>query len=237
MALVCGISLDLRLELQLEFGERVAASASAQRVGRAYFALARPEIHLTSWLRAMHADDRQLKPMRYMVAMVTVCTVLPPPERPRIDAAGDGCFDTCMPTPCGSAVRRAPPARRRRDHLVHRCHGERCRRRALRREFPPFPRWRLSRGTTARRRRRCSAWVLPVCAAPWTAPPDGWRRLRDLVGTRVAGRDPHPRSTRPGAGRPVGRNSAVFRGVGEARAGAGAPCAGWRAIYACGPAR
>src|SRR5437762_606624 len=26
--------------------------------------------------------------------MVTVCTVLPPPERPRIDAAGDGCFDT-----------------------------------------------------------------------------------------------------------------------------------------------
>src|SRR5436189_39596 len=26
--------------------------------------------------------------------MVTVCTVLPPPERPRVDAAGDGCFTT-----------------------------------------------------------------------------------------------------------------------------------------------
>ena len=26
--------------------------------------------------------------------MVTVCTVLPVPERPRIDAVGDGCFDT-----------------------------------------------------------------------------------------------------------------------------------------------
>src|SRR5206468_3884427 len=25
--------------------------------------------------------------------MVTVCTVLPPPERPRLDAAGDGCFN------------------------------------------------------------------------------------------------------------------------------------------------
>ena len=26
--------------------------------------------------------------------MVTVCTVLPPTERPRVDAAGDGCFTT-----------------------------------------------------------------------------------------------------------------------------------------------
>src|SRR5258708_5630703 len=26
--------------------------------------------------------------------MVTVCTVLPPPERPRLDAVGDGCFTT-----------------------------------------------------------------------------------------------------------------------------------------------
>jgi hypothetical protein len=57
--------------------------------------------------------------------MVTVCTVVPPPERPRIDAAGDGCFETLH----ADSVREALyVARRRRVDVmiisVHRCHGE-----------------------------------------------------------------------------------------------------------------
>src|SRR5947208_1788705 len=73
--------------------------------------------------------------------MVTVCTVLPPPERPRIDAAGDGCFDTLHADSLREALYVA--RRRRVDAMVisvHRCHGE-----ALPgiarfvREFPAIP--------------------------------------------------------------------------------------------------
>src|SRR6266705_1182385 len=73
--------------------------------------------------------------------MVTVCTVLPPPERPRIDAAGDGCFDTLHADSLREAIYVA--RRRRVDAMVisvHRCHGE-----ALPgvarfvREFPAIP--------------------------------------------------------------------------------------------------
>src|SRR5439155_1434201 len=39
--------------------------------------------------------------------MVTVCTVLPPPERPRLDAAGDGCFTTLHPSSFRDALRAA----------------------------------------------------------------------------------------------------------------------------------
>src|SRR5213596_1844793 len=64
--------------------------------------------------------------------MVTVCTVLPPPERPRVDAAGDGCFTTLH------AARRTPV-----DALVlsvHRCHGEELPVVArFVREFPAIP--------------------------------------------------------------------------------------------------
>src|SRR5439155_509457 len=39
--------------------------------------------------------DPTLMASRYgLPRMVTVCTFLPPPERPRVDAAGDGCFTT-----------------------------------------------------------------------------------------------------------------------------------------------
>jgi len=39
--------------------------------------------------------------------MVTVCTVLPPPERPRLDAVGDGCFTTLHAS--SSETRCGPP--------------------------------------------------------------------------------------------------------------------------------
>src|SRR5438132_12610957 len=57
--------------------------------------------------------------------MVTVCTVLPPPERPRVDAAGDGYF-TALHVDSFRDVLHA--ARRRRvDTLVisvHSCSGQ-----------------------------------------------------------------------------------------------------------------
>ena len=73
--------------------------------------------------------------------MVTVCTVLPPPERPRLDAAGDGCFNALHADSLREALYVA--RRRRVDAViisVHRCHGE-----ALPgvarfvREFPAIP--------------------------------------------------------------------------------------------------
>src|SRR6266487_4102374 len=58
--------------------------------------------------------------------MVTVCTVLPPPERPRVDAVGDGCFDTLHAESLREALY---VARRRRVDVViisvHRCHEAR----------------------------------------------------------------------------------------------------------------
>src|SRR5204862_5873215 len=73
--------------------------------------------------------------------MVTVCTVLPAPERPRIDAAGHGCFDTLHADSLREAL--YVVRRRRVDAVVisvHRCQGE-----ALPgvarfvREFPAIP--------------------------------------------------------------------------------------------------
>src|SRR5438094_787682 len=57
--------------------------------------------------------------------MVTVCTVLPPPERPRLDAAGDGCFTTLHTSSFRDALRAA--RRKRVDALVlsvHTCRGD-----------------------------------------------------------------------------------------------------------------
>src|SRR5256714_15269781 len=73
--------------------------------------------------------------------MVTVCTVIPAPERPRLDAVGDGCFDTLHADSLREALYVA--RRRRVDAMiisVHRCQGE-----ALPgvarfvREFPAIP--------------------------------------------------------------------------------------------------
>jgi len=117
--------------------------------------------------------------------MVTVCTVLPPPERPRIDAAGDGCFDTLHADSLREALYVA--RRRRVDAVVisvHRCHGE-----ALPgvarfvREFPAIPAVAL----VSRHDREATETLLRLGAtgvrsAVDCTEPEGWRRLRDRVG-------------------------------------------------------
>src|SRR2546430_15776814 len=70
--------------------------------------------------------------------MVTVCTVLPPPERPRVDAAADGCFATLHAASLRDALRAA--RRKRVDALVlsvHACRGEELP--AAARLVPEFP--------------------------------------------------------------------------------------------------
>jgi len=117
--------------------------------------------------------------------MVTVCTVLPAPERPRIDAVGDGCFDTLHADSLREALYVA--RRRRVDAViisVHRCQGE-----ALPgvarfvREFPAIPAVAL----VSRHDREATETLLRLGAtgvrnAVDCTEPDGWRRLRDLVG-------------------------------------------------------
>src|SRR5258705_11941952 len=117
--------------------------------------------------------------------MVTVCTVLPPPERPRIDAAGDGCFDTLHAESLREALYVA--RRRRVDAMVisvHRCRGE-----ALPgiarfvREFPAIPAVAL----VSRHDREATETLLRLGAtgvpsAGGCPQPDGWGRPRDLGG-------------------------------------------------------
>src|SRR2546423_9697153 len=73
--------------------------------------------------------------------MVTVCTVLPAPERPRLDAVGDGCFTTFHAGSLRDALRAA--RRKRVDALVlsvHACRGEELPAVArFVREFPAIP--------------------------------------------------------------------------------------------------
>src|SRR5947207_10638557 len=73
--------------------------------------------------------------------MVTVCTVLPAPERPRLDAAGDGCFTTVHTSSFRDALRAA--RRKRVDALVlsvHACRGDELPAVArFVREFPAIP--------------------------------------------------------------------------------------------------
>src|SRR3989441_11010082 len=117
--------------------------------------------------------------------MVTVCTVLPPPERPRIDAAGDGCFDTLHADSLREALY---VARRRRVAAViipvHRGGGEASPGAALfAREFPAIPAVAL----VSRHDREATETLLRLGAtgvrsAVDCTEPDGWRRLRDLVG-------------------------------------------------------
>src|SRR2546423_10061497 len=73
--------------------------------------------------------------------MVTVCTVLPPPERPRLDAAADGYFTTLHAASLRDALRAA--RRKQVDALVlsvHACRGEELPAVArFVREFPAIP--------------------------------------------------------------------------------------------------
>src|SRR6266513_2393814 len=117
--------------------------------------------------------------------MVTICTVLAAAERPRIDAAGDGCFTTLH----AESLREALYVARQRgvDAVVisvHRCHGESLPSVArFVREFPAIPAVAL----VSRHDREATETLLRLGAtgvrsAVDCTHPDGWRRLRDLVG-------------------------------------------------------
>ena len=144
--------------------------------------------------------------------MVTVCTVLPPPERPRFDAAGDGCFTTVHTSSFRDALRAA--RRKRVDALVlsvHACRGDELPAVArFVREFPAIPAVAL----VSHHDRHASETLLRlgatgVRAAVDCTEPAGWRRLRDLVG--------HPAS--PVAARILARLvPALDEGTGDVRA-------------------
>lgn len=117
--------------------------------------------------------------------MVTVCTLLPPPERSRVDAAGDGCFATLHADSPRELLRTA--RRRRVDALVisvHRCAGAELPGVArFVREFPAIPAVAL----VLRHDREATETLLRlgahgVRAAVDCTEPEGWRRLRELLG-------------------------------------------------------
>src|SRR6266516_404210 len=117
--------------------------------------------------------------------MVTVCTVLPPPDRPRIEAAGDGCFTALHANSFRDALRAA--RRKRVDALVlsvHSCRGEELPAVArFVREFPAIPAVAL----VSRHDREATETLLRLGAtgvrtAVDCTEPTGWRRLRDLLG-------------------------------------------------------
>ena len=116
--------------------------------------------------------------------MVTVCTVLPPTERPRVDAAGDGCFTTLHANSLRDALHAA--RRKRVDALVlsvHRCRGDELPGVArFVREFPAIPAVAL----VSRHDREVTELLLRLGATGVRTAVDcteaaGWRRLRDLL--------------------------------------------------------
>ena len=117
--------------------------------------------------------------------MVTVCTVLPRDERPRVEAAGDGCFATLHTDSVGEAL--AAARRGRVDAMVisvHYCRDESFPAVArLVRDFPSIPAVAL----VSRRDPKAGETLLQLGAqgvrtAVDCTDPAGWRRLRDLVG-------------------------------------------------------
>src|SRR5207247_7298110 len=115
---------------------------------------------------------------------VTVCTVLPPPERPRVDAVGDGCFTTLHADSLRDALHTA--RRKRVDALVlsvHRCRGEELPVVArFVREFPAIPAVAL----VSHHDREVTETLLRLGATGVRTAVDcteaaGWRRLRDLL--------------------------------------------------------
>src|SRR5207245_2114612 len=143
--------------------------------------------------------------------MVTVCTVLPPPERPRLDAAGDGCFTTLHTSSFRDALRAA--RRKRVDALVlsvHACRGDELPAVArFAREFPALPALALvsrhdRRGTAtllqlgpagarpACRRRRPTSRACGSCTRPTCSPTPGfrsptWRTVSTIRPRRASG--------------------------------------------------
>src|SRR2546423_14598535 len=121
--------------------------------------------------------------------MVTVCTVLPLPERPRLDAAADGCFATLHAASLRDALRAA--RRKRVDALVlsvHVCRGDELPAVArFVREFPAIPAVAL----VSRHDRDASETLLRLGAPGIPSPgdssePAGGRRLGCVVGVPVA---------------------------------------------------
>lgn len=117
--------------------------------------------------------------------MVTVCTLLPPAERQRFDAVGDGCFVSVHAESCREVLTAA--RQRRVDAVVlsvHRCDGEELPAVArLVREFPAIP----AVAMLSRHDRHATETLLRlgasgVRAAVDCSEPGGWRRLRDLLG-------------------------------------------------------
>src|SRR4030081_57762 len=149
--------------------------------------------------------------------MVTICTVLPPPERPRLDAVGDGCFTTLHASSFRDALRAA--RRKRVDALVlsvHACRGDELPAVArFVREFPAIPAVAL----VSRYDRNATETLLKLGAtgvrsAVDCTEPAGWSRLRDLVGhpaSPVAGRLLPRRVSPPrwGGGRATGVSARV----------------------------
>lgn len=117
--------------------------------------------------------------------MVTVCTLLPPSERHRFEAVGDGCFVSVHADSCREVLSAA--RRRRVDAIVlsvHRCGGNDLPAVArLVREFPAIPAVAL----VSRHDHHATETLLRLGASGVRAAVDcteasGWRRLRDLVG-------------------------------------------------------
>src|SRR5437870_1759361 len=116
--------------------------------------------------------------------MVTVCTFLPPAERPRLEAAGNGCFAAVH----ADSVRElfAAARRHRVDALVISVH--RCRVDELPvvarfvREFPAIPAVALvSRPDSDAPQTLLRLGATGVRTAVDCTDASGWRRLRDLV--------------------------------------------------------
>ena len=117
--------------------------------------------------------------------MVTVCTVLPPLERPRLDAAGDGCFTALHVDSFHDVLNTA--RRQRVDALVisvHRCSGVELPAVArFVREFPAIPAVAIvSRHDSDATETLLRLGATGVRAAVDCTEPGGWRRLRELVG-------------------------------------------------------
>jgi AraC-like DNA-binding protein len=117
--------------------------------------------------------------------MVTICTVVAPLERSRVDAAGSGFFATLH----ADSFRDALDAARRSgvDALVisvHRCAGDELPVVArFVRDFPAIPAVALvSRHDTEAAQALLRLGATGVRSAVDCTEPDGWRRLRELLG-------------------------------------------------------
>ncbi|HXF95318.1 MAG TPA: helix-turn-helix transcriptional regulator [Gemmatimonadales bacterium] len=116
--------------------------------------------------------------------MVTVCTVVPPGERPRVDAAGDGCFVALHADSFRDAFQAARS--NRVDALlisVHRCPGDELPAVArFVREFPAIPAVAVvSRKDGGAAQTLLRLGATGVRTAVDCTQPEGWRRLRELL--------------------------------------------------------